>query len=432
MPFLKRDLIRGNDRDLRIQFSMILLAYVIPFALGWWITAYFLGATLLSVAAAIAMFGLLAGLFLHYVEWHLTARIVWLAGVNAGIALATFVTPPEGHISFMFVAIATGPFVLFSARRSLGWLVGMVFLPVFLWYLSWATDYALLGEFEVTPEAADRVLAPATALTVFATVLFVIGYFVRRANLQADWLLEAQRQAERSSEAKSTLMRSVSHEMLTPLHAISGFAEFLNSDAKARREIPADTLESYSGQILSSSNALLLIIENIFDFANWTAEDATAETSKVPVLSCLQTVIGRFGSALENKDVSVNNQVDPDLRVEANPVWLASIFKQLLDNAIKFSKPGGVIVVEARSVGDGRVEIMFTDTGPGFPKGAAGTAFVPFDKLGHETGTTSGVGVGLTLAQNFAEAMGGRIEIDDGVTEGARVKVVMTEALGES
>lgn len=431
MPLNVHDNTEADDLRQRTQYSLVSVKLVAPFALGWWIAAYLLDAPLLSTAAGIATLGVIGGIALHHFQWHLAARVFWLGATNVAVALASFVTPPEGHMSFIFIATAIGPFVIFSPRTEKLWFSVMLIAPISLWFVGWATDYSLVGYFEVSAEAADRVLSPATAVTLFGTVLFVIAYFVHVTRRNAQSLREARRQAEQSSEAKSNLMRSVSHEMLTPLHAISGFAEFLHSDAKAGRNVRKEQLEEYSAHIMSASNTLQLIIENIFDFANWNAEETSEETMRVSVHACLNPVIQRFAGALSNKTVTLDNLVRADLNVVGNPIWLAAIFKQLLDNAIKFAKPGGRISIRAHAKDDDTVEIVFKDDGPGFPAGRASAAFAAFERLAHETGTTAGVGVGLPLAQNFAKAMGGLIVIDESVSDGARVRLVLPMAAAE-
>ena len=412
----------------RIQYSEVFVKFVTPFGVGWLIGAIYLNAPLLSLAATIATLGFLSGIALHAYGKHLTARVIWLGAANVAVGLASFVTPPEGNMSFILVAIALGPIVLFSARTEFGWLIFLVAVPIFLWFLSWAKGHALLDAFEVSQQTARLVLAPASAITVFGTVLFVIAYFVRATHLHAKWLLEAQLQTEQASEAKSKLMRSVSHEMLTPLHAISGFAEFLHSDAKNGRTTSATQVETYSGQIIQASSALRRIIENIFDFANWSGAETQAEKMRVSVLECLQHVVGRFAGVLSDKKLTLEQQVDPALWAVANPVWLESVFKQVLDNAIKFSPEGGAILIEAHVTSNDKIDITFQDSGPGFPQAALDAAFEPFERLGQETGTTSGVGIGLPLARTFAEAMGGRIVIEKAVIEGSRVHVIVPRA----
>jgi signal transduction histidine kinase len=284
-------------------------------------------------------------------------------------------------------------------------------------------------EFQLTPDVAAKVLAPASAITVFGTILFVVGYFVRQTRLHSRWLVDAQQQALKSSEAKSALMRSVSHEMLTPLHAISGYAELLNTDARSGLALNSEQVERHSQQILTSSQTLRQIIENIFDFANWQSENGASASVTVPVLEIFETVKSRFLDAIRNKGLTLNTRIDRDLRVEANPVWAASVFKQVLDNAVKYSHQEGTIDVSARPVEGGMLEILFKDDGPGFPLGTSKNAFDAFERLGHETGTTSGIGVGLPMAQNFATAMGGQIIIDETATQGAQVRILLPQAL---
>ena len=420
----------GSNREMRVQYSIVLVRYVIAFALAWLLTMYFLDAPRLTAAAAVATFGILAGIILHYVEWHLTAAVVWLSAVNIAVALGCFLTPPEGNVSILFVATATAPFAMFSARTHRPVIILMVGMPIVLWVVDWASNSGPTQEFEISPEVAANVLAPASVLTVFGTILFVVGYFVRQTRQHSKWLMEAQQKALKSSEAKSALMRSVSHEMLTPLHAISGYAELLNSDAKAGSTLSREQIERQSDEILTASRTLRQIIENIFDFANWQGEQASPETSQISVYEVLQSASAQFLDALSQKKLTFKNQVDPDLSVDANPVWTASIFKQLLDNAVKFSNRDGTIEVFGRAVENGMVEIVFKDDGPGFPDGVAKHAFEAFERLGQETGTISGVGIGLPLAQKFALAMGGQITVDDGLARGAQVRLFLPQAFG--
>ena len=420
-----------ENRNLRIENSRIAVKYILPFPLAWLCLAVYVDAPLMTIAALISVVGFLAANLLHHFEWHLTARIAWLGATNVAVGLGTFVVPPESYLSFILVAMPIGALVTLCPKQDRFWFFLMMCLPVGLWFLGWATDYALLGDFEVSPETAKRIMAPVSAVTLFGALMFVVAYSVNLADLNARRLREARLLAEQSSEAKSILMRSVSHEMLTPLHAISGFAEFLNADAKAGRDVSKAQLEDYSRQIISASNALRLIIENIFDFANWSTEGASAETTQVPVRACLDPVVGRFSEVMANKDLIFENRIDPDLKAMANGVWLGAIFKQLLDNAIKFSRTGGRISVDAYTRHGAWIEIVFKDTGPGFPEGASKAAFDAFERLGHETGATSGVGVGLPLAQNFATAMGGKIVIDEDVPRGAQVRVILPLASAE-
>ena len=74
------------------------------------------------------------------------------------------------------------------------------------------------------------------------------------------------------------------------------------------------------------------------------------------------------------------------------------------------------------------IEVVIKDSGPGFPDGASETAFIPFERLGHETGTKSGIGIGLPLAKKFAEAMDGEVTIDGDHKNGARILLRLPNA----
>jgi signal transduction histidine kinase len=414
----------SDDQAQRVRFSVVLVKCVTPIAIVWFIVGFLLDAQVVMGAAIFALVGFVASISLHHYEWHLTARVLWLVTADLAVAVGAAATPPEGHLSFVLVALAVSPVVLFSKQTNGRLQLFLIIAPIVLWTLVWWHNAPLFGEYEIPYDTAHTVLAPLAAVTVFGTVLFVVSYFVLQTHIHAAWLVEAQRQAEQSSKAKSALMRSVSHEMLTPLHAVHGYAELLHSDAKSRRAINHAMLEQHTGQIMNSSMSLRLIVENIFDFANWNADDPSFETKRVSVRDCLETALAQFSQTIVRKDLKFDARIDGDLHVQANAEWLSAIFKHVLDNAIKFSPPGGDISVHADLKDSDMVEIVIKDSGPGFPPGSAEKAFIAFERLGQETGTTPGVGIGLSLAQNFARAMGGQIVIDDAVQKGALVRML--------
>lgn len=229
-----------------VRNSIVFVQLVIPFAAGWFILALAIGAERLAGAGAVATVGFVIGWILHRVEWHLAARVVWLFVANVAISVASFVTPPEAHMSLIFVATATVPFLIFSRRTEEGWAVVSVLWPLALWLLGWISDYRLLGGFDPHLVEHSKLIALASAVTIFGIVLFVVAYCSQANTRQLRKLRLARRSAERASAAKTTLLQSMSHEMRTPLHSISGYAELLNADAREGRQNSDEVLLRYT------------------------------------------------------------------------------------------------------------------------------------------------------------------------------------------
>jgi two-component system sensor histidine kinase KdpD len=95
----------------------------------------------------------------------------------------------------------------------------------------------------------------------------------------------------------------------------------------------------------------------------------------------------------------------------------------ILENAILFAKPGGTVAIDCAPAGNNFLLVTITDNGPGFPRGKEDDAFLAFERLEQTTGAISGAGLGLTIARYLIEAMGGKVDVDSGYREGARVRV---------
>ena len=399
-------------KERRIANSMMLVRYVTPFAVGWYVIAWYLDAPRLEIAALIATFGFLAGIALHKFRFHNLARIIWLLAANIAIFLASLVVHPAGYMAFILLPAAGVPFLIYSMRTNLKMVAGFVGLSVSMWFFGWWTSYEFLAPFDVDLETAATVVAPGSAVTVFGVVLFEFGYFVFVAGNYARNLVQSQRRAEIANEAKSALLMGMSHEMRTPLNAITGLAELVQLEARDIRPVNQKDLQEKMEIVLGASSDLLAMMDNMLAFASIAGTALNANMSEIRVEDVIERVLQRHKHLVSSKcqELQVNLQDHPV--VMADPDLLFSALSQIFDNASKYTPAGGKISISSEPGPGDTVRIVFRDSGQGFSESDMHRAFNPFERLKQANGTQSGAGIGLALVQAYVEAMGGTAGID--------------------
>ena len=128
----------------------------------------------------------------------------------------------------------------------------------------------------------------------------------------------------------------------------------------------------------------------------------------------------------EQFDVAVDVSPIRASHVSADRQRLRQAITNLVSNAIKYNRRGGLVRIHGDQTTSGRIRLTVTDTGPGIPSDRQGAVFAPFERLGAEQTTVEGTGVGLTLAKRVIEAMGGAIGFDSKVGVGSTFWIELT------
>lgn len=408
------------------DISFFLLKFGWSQAALWVILTVFLGVPGGILAATIAFVSYTIAFLVYSPGRRVLATAIWVVGTNCAVLAGTFIVHPLGHTSFLFMSVTGLPFVVFSIRRQLPLLVSFVALPIVLWFVSFAIGLTWPAdvEFQIGPENAKLFIAPLVGFTVFASICFQIGYFAVVSMRYSHAAEASRRAAERASSAKTAFMSGISHEMRTPLNAIIGLSELLETEGGDR---PGDKYGSYGGQIKSAGYDLLKMLERVMRFSDLLSHASELEVTTIKVADALQTAILRHRSEAEhiNATLLVRNAAG---FVFANEVALNEALDQLFENAIKYAGPKSEILLRADK-GDRKnaVRLYVSDNGPGFAPKDIQAAFAPFERLGHATGTTFGAGMGLPIARLLTEAMGGKIGIEKSES-GASVWIELREA----
>jgi len=242
----------------------------------------------------------------------------------------------------------------------------------------------------------------------------IIGYLLIgadnsvRKQVEAE-LTNAKAAAEKANLAKSDFLSNMSHELRSPLNAILGFAQLMESDPTPQ----SATQKESTGQILQAGWYLLDLINEILDLA--LIESGKLMLSLEPMaldevmLEC-QTMMDlqaqKFGIKL-----SFSPLAEPCF-VRADRTRVKQILLNLLSNAIKYNRAGGTVVVECSLQSAERVRISVRDTGAGLSAEKLAQLFQPFNRLGQQAGGEEGTGIGLVMTKRLTELMGGVIGVE--------------------
>ncbi len=223
---------------------------------------------------------------------------------------------------------------------------------------------------------------------------------------QDEDLSESKELSEDASRVKAMFMANMSHEFRTPLNAIIGFSSLLQMEESLNPE-QKDLVDL----IRNSGEELLTLVENILDFSKIEAGRIRLETSPFNLYNCIESALSMFSSAASAKGLNLAYSIEEDTPaiVIGDSSRLEQILKNLLENAIKFTERGR-IVIYVSSDSDDLVHFTVKDTGIGIPNNKMSCLFKSFSQVDDSlTRKYHGIGLGLATSRRLAELMGGKI-----------------------
>lgn len=227
-------------------------------------------------------------------------------------------------------------------------------------------------------------------------------------------LYEAVRAAETANRAKSTFLSNMSHDIRTPMNAVIGFTTLAVSNIDNKEKV-----RDYLGKILSSSNHLLSLINDVLDMSRIESGKIHLEETEVSlsdILHDLKTIISGHIYA-KQLELYMDAMDITDEDVYCDKTRLNQVLLNLLSNAIKFTPAGGTVSVRLKQFpgakkGSGLYEIRVKDSGIGMSQEFVQKIFSPFERERTSTvSRTQGTGLGMAITKNIVDMMGGTIEV---------------------
>ncbi|OLE18036.1 MAG: hybrid sensor histidine kinase/response regulator, partial [Betaproteobacteria bacterium 13_1_20CM_3_63_8] len=229
-------------------------------------------------------------------------------------------------------------------------------------------------------------------------------------------LTQAKGAAEKANLAKSEFLSSMSHELRSPLNAILGFAQLMESDATPATPSQKGSID----EILRAGWYLLELINEILDLAQIESGKLSLSLEPTSLAEVIQECQAMTEPQAQARGISMTfPQFAVPCYVAADRTRLKQVLINLLSNATKYNKTGGTIVVDLDTSAPARIRINVRDTGAGLPPEKLPLLFQPFNRLGQEHGTEQGTGIGLVMSKRLIELMDGILGVESSVGQGS-------------
>jgi len=236
---------------------------------------------------------------------------------------------------------------------------------------------------------------------------------------------EARDLAERVARARSAFLANMSHEIRTPMNAVLGFVELILDTELTNEQRRALEL------VRSSSEALLMILNDILDYSKIEAEHLELESIPFDVSKVVHATASLLAVRAREKHLELLAEVSADVPrgVRGDPTRLRQVLMNLIGNAIKFTEQGEVVVSVGTTVTDGTAKLTFAvrDTGIGIATEHTASVFKEFTQADSTmTRRYGGTGLGLAISQRLVRLMGGELAVKSVVGRGSEFSFALT------
>ena len=251
----------------------------------------------------------------------------------------------------------------------------------------------------------------------------VISVDITRVRTQEQAVLAAREEAEMANRAKSEFLANMSHELRTPLNAIIGFAQMIRD--RSLGDNAQDRYADYAGDIFTSGDHLLDIINDVLDLSRIEAGKANMQLEPVDIRDIVDHCLKLINGKVTESDQTITIDISPPRKtLVADARMLKQMLLNLLSNASKFTPVSGQIQIATRQTDEDRFEISVADSGIGIDSKDLSQIMQPFGQVEDAfTRQFDGTGLGLPLVASLVDLHGGGLNIKSEPGEGTTATI---------
>ncbi|MFA5256105.1 MAG: HAMP domain-containing sensor histidine kinase, partial [Candidatus Omnitrophota bacterium] len=238
----------------------------------------------------------------------------------------------------------------------------------------------------------------------------------------ADTFNDMIERLDRSFSSQQSFIKDISYELKAPLFVLRGeIASILNKSS------PKEEYEAMLHKSLKELDQFSGIIDNLIVLARFDNSQMPIEIKKVNLTRTIEEALKGAKAAAEEKDIVLSSFLQDVIILDGDEERLKRLFKNLLDNAVKYTRRNGEIIVSAHK-GKGFANITVTDTGIGIPEDEIPYIFDRFYQVNKSRSGKNGFGLGLSVAKSIAESHKGKITVESRPGKGSTFTVSLPES----
>lgn len=234
--------------------------------------------------------------------------------------------------------------------------------------------------------------------------------------------------SELADKIRSEFLSNMSHELRTPLNTIIGFSKLLTEHGT--RHFGDAEIVDYAGMVHDAAKHLLSVINDVLDMSRLQSGGYILDKDDVDLDAILRSSILALVPAANHSRLTLRHDIAPDLLpVRGDAAKLRQVFGNIISNAIKFTPPGGSVIITATNEPGGRTAVRVRDTGVGMTADDITIALAPFSQIdGGPARWRDGAGLGLPIANALTLLHEGQLKISSEPSRGTEVTITLPSA----
>jgi signal transduction histidine kinase len=226
------------------------------------------------------------------------------------------------------------------------------------------------------------------------------------------------------NEQKDKFFSIIAHDLRSPFAGIHNLAELMKNDLEANK---TEDLTSYTQMMLDASYQALELLANLMTWAKSQTGRIPFEPKELPLGKLLQSELAQWNQIAQAKHIRLLHSVSPDLSIYADAEMIKTVLRNLVDNALKFTRDGGEIEISAVKLGD-QTLIKVKDSGMGMDEETLQKLFIPGAGIGRPgTNGEPSSGLGLLICKEFVDRHGGELNVSSVPEEGTTFELILPE-----